>query len=268
MIWRGLLVSVRNATEAAAALDGGAAIIDIKEPAAGSLGAATPDVIASIAAAVAGRAPLTVAAGELRDEMSNPGRTLRWFTAIKEHLGAAGGPVSAVPAAVKLGLAGMTAHRPTDWKDAFHETMRGMSAETATVAVAYADWMRVAAPDPRDVVAAGAEAGCDVFLIDTADKSHASLLRACDHDDLARWIAAGRAAGMAVAIAGRLAIDELPLVRPFAPDVVALRSAVCFNDRSGPVDVSLVRRAAAEVGLLEKVPRAATRDSSAPFAGA
>ena len=39
MIWRGLLVSVRNAAEATEALAGGASIIDVKEPLAGPLGA-------------------------------------------------------------------------------------------------------------------------------------------------------------------------------------------------------------------------------------
>lgn len=268
MTWRGLLVSVRNADEVLAAIAGGAAIIDIKDPAAGSLGAATPAAVASVAAAVAGRAPWTVAAGELRDELSDRGRTLRWLRAIGERLAASDGPAIPRPAAVKLGLAGMAAHRPVEWRRAFHETMLALSAETATVAVAYADWRRVAAPDPRDVVAAAVEAGCGVFLIDTADKSHAPLLGACGADDLASWIAEARAAGMGVALAGRLAIDDIPLLRPLAPDVVALRSAVCSNGRFGPVDVALVRRAAAEVGLLEKVPRAATRDSCAPLAGA
>ena len=65
MIWRGLLVSVRNAAEATEALAGGASIIDVKEPSRGPLGRADADVTAAIAEAVAGRAPLTVACGEL-----------------------------------------------------------------------------------------------------------------------------------------------------------------------------------------------------------
>src|SRR4051794_32096425 len=63
----GLLVSVRSAAEAEIALTGGADVVDIKEPTRGPLGAADADVIASIADAVAGRAPITAAAGELLD---------------------------------------------------------------------------------------------------------------------------------------------------------------------------------------------------------
>src|SRR4051794_5358072 len=62
-----LLVSVRSAEEAEAALAGGAGLIDVKEPARGSLGAADPTVIAEVLHAVGGRAPVSAALGELLD---------------------------------------------------------------------------------------------------------------------------------------------------------------------------------------------------------
>ena len=62
-----LLVSVRDAAEAAAALAGGAALIDVKEPARGSLGRADAATIAAVVAAVGGRVPVSVALGELRE---------------------------------------------------------------------------------------------------------------------------------------------------------------------------------------------------------
>ncbi|NBW96041.1 MAG: hypothetical protein EBR28_04765, partial [Planctomycetia bacterium] len=65
MIGRGVLVSVRNAVEVVAALAGGAHVIDVKEPARGSLGRAAPEAVAAVAAAVAGAVPWTMAAGEL-----------------------------------------------------------------------------------------------------------------------------------------------------------------------------------------------------------
>ena len=65
MIWRGLLVSVRDGGESAEALAGGSAIIDVKEPLAGPLGAAAPARVAAIAAAVSNSAPWTLACGEL-----------------------------------------------------------------------------------------------------------------------------------------------------------------------------------------------------------
>src|SRR5687768_1630805 len=59
-----LLVSVRSAEEVAAALAGGADIIDAKEPARGSLGPVTPAVLAAIAACTPASVPLSVALGD------------------------------------------------------------------------------------------------------------------------------------------------------------------------------------------------------------
>ena len=52
---RGVLVSVRDAAEAEEALVGGAAVIDVKDPARGSLGAAAPATVAAVARAVGRR---------------------------------------------------------------------------------------------------------------------------------------------------------------------------------------------------------------------
>ena len=62
---QGLLVSVRDADEAELAVTAGAAIIDVKEPTHGSLGRADVAVAAAVIAQVAGRAPVTLAGGEL-----------------------------------------------------------------------------------------------------------------------------------------------------------------------------------------------------------
>ena len=256
MIWRGLLVSVRDAAEAAAALAGGAAIIDVKDPTAGSLGAATAAAVAGVAATVRGSVPWTVAAGELRDEIAAPGTIERWLGTIAAGVG---GSVGGGPAAVKVGLAGLA---QTAWQPAFRDLMAGLPATTARVAVAYADWERVEAPHPLEIVeqAQGSsgvllnQGSSGVLLMDTADKSGPALLEACSEADLEAWVAAARSAGLAVALAGRLRLEAIPRLARLRPDVVALRSAVCSNTRLGPVDVALVRRAAAAVGLLETTP--------------
>ena len=267
MIWQGLLVSVRDAVEAEAALAGGAAIIDVKDPAAGSLGAASAAAVAGVAAVVGDRAPWTVAAGELQDEVSRPGSIRRWLAAIKAGVGdTAGG----TPAAVKVGLAGLAG---CHWQQALHDVMDELPATTARVAVAYADWKRVGAPHPLDIVAASQclngvllnPVSSGVLLIDTADKSGPDLLRTCSWSDLETWVAAARRAGLAVAVAGRLSLESIPEVGRLRPDVVALRSAVCLNDRFGPVDTALVRRASAAVGILETSPHGTARTSRPPL---
>ena len=62
-----LLVSVRSAAEAQIACESGVDLIDVKEPARGSLGAADPATMDAIVRQVAGRRPLSVALGELTE---------------------------------------------------------------------------------------------------------------------------------------------------------------------------------------------------------
>ncbi len=63
-----LLVSVKNAEEAMAALAGGADLIDAKDPAAGALGAVSLDVLRDIHSTVAGLRPVSAALGDAIDE--------------------------------------------------------------------------------------------------------------------------------------------------------------------------------------------------------
>ena len=230
MNWRGLLVSVRDAVEAAAALEGGAAIIDVKEPRNGPLGPAEPEAIAAVAGVVGTRRPWTVAGGELGEEIV--GRLAR----VAALQGRDGSP----PAAVKIGLAGAV---ETDWRRRLREVFETLPSGSERVAVAYADWRRARAPAPAEVIATAAELGCSTLLIDTFDKAAGGLFTCCGDDTPATWVASARAAGLQVALAGRIRPAEIPAAWALGPDVVALRSAVCFNGRDGAVQADLVREA-------------------------
>ena len=74
----GLLVSVRSADEVAAALAGGADLIDVKEPSKGSLAPAEAEVVAAVIEAVGGKVPVNnlgakLSADKLRFETSEHG---------------------------------------------------------------------------------------------------------------------------------------------------------------------------------------------------
>ena len=239
MNWRGLLVSVRDAAEAAEALDGGATIIDVKEPRLGSLGAAEPEAIAAVAHVVGTRRPWTMACGELGDDATD--ETVA--ASIRSRLDRVLALLcrSAVPpAAVKIGLAGAAG---TDWRRRLRAVFESLPTGGDRVAVAYADWQRAGAPSPPEVIAAAAGLGCSVLLVDTFDKSAGGLFDCCSPGMPAGWVAAARSARLQVAVAGRIAPAEIPAAWALRPDVVAVRSAVCFNGRDGAVQATLVRRA-------------------------
>jgi HAE1 family hydrophobic/amphiphilic exporter-1 len=66
-----LLVSAAGARDARAAVDGGADIVDAKDPSAGAIAAVTLDVFREIADAVAGRRPVTAALGDAVTQIQN-----------------------------------------------------------------------------------------------------------------------------------------------------------------------------------------------------
>lgn len=232
--WSGLLVSVRDADEAAAAVGGGAAIVDVKEPARGPLGAAAPETVAAVAGRVAGRRPWTLACGELA---ADPAALVHAAVATLS-------PATPSPMAAKAGPAGLDV---ATWRRRFVAFAGALPEGVEPVAVAYADWTRAAAPRPEALVAAAAAVGCRTLLIDTFDKSAAGIMESGSASSLPAWIDRARAAGMAVAVAGRLARSDAAGAVAAGADVVAIRSAACRAGRWGRVDRDLVAAFAATV---------------------
>lgn len=224
-----LLVSVRDACEAQAALDGGADLIDIKEPHRGSLGRADARTIAEIVHTIASRAPLSAAWGELSE--------------LPHHLGEAS---AAGLQFAKVGLAGSARH--ADWSRQWTRWSRALSPGVQPVAVAYADWRSCAAPSPVAVLQLADEARCAAVLIDTYDKQQGDLLAHWSLDELRRFVAEIQQTGRQAVIAGSLTFDTLQRVLPLAPSYVAVRGAVCRGDRTGPIDEELVAAWVAALG--------------------
>jgi uncharacterized protein (UPF0264 family) len=216
-----LLVSVRSAEEALVALEGGAAIIDIKEPSRGSLGRADDDVISEIARVVANRCPVSAALGEWRDEN---------FTIPRAGL-----------TYVKWGLAGCQRNR--SWATSFKIEC------PQRVFVAYADWECAAAPSIEEVFEVAAQRG-GVMLIDTHCKDANNVIRKT-RPTLLDWLPVNsilslcdraRAAKLKIALAGSLGVAEITTLLPARPDWFAVRGAVCDDaDRNAGVQLERVR---------------------------
>ena len=226
-----LLVSVVDADEARAAAAAGADIVDVKNPAEGSLGAPSPDVIAAVRAAVSAELPVSAAIGDMPNL---PG------TAALAALGAARSGATFV----KLGLWGVSTE---DEAVALLRAVRAGVADvpgTVVVAAAYADARRVAhaplAPELLPRVARAA--GIGVCLLDTAVKDGRGLLEWLSPDALTALVAEAHAAGLEMALAGALRAEDLPVVLATGADIAGVRSAACGGGRrSGPLDPERVR---------------------------
>lgn len=222
----GLLVSVRNAAEALAALDGGADVIDVKEPSRGPLGAADAAVVLDVVRTVAVRAPVSVALGELI-ESPNPGP---------------GWPGYVIPGGVshfKIGLAGCGSIG--EWYGEWQRVVQSLAGSARPVAVVYADWRAAGAIEPVNVVEAAVGLGCPVILVDTWDKSAGTLFDHWTHAELRKFIASIREQRMIAVLAGSLSLRNVREAAALGPDYIAVRGAACDAGRSGVVSRERVR---------------------------
>lgn len=216
-----LLVSVRDAREAIDALNGGAAIIDVKEPARGSLGAADPQCWREVVEVVGGRVPVSIALGELRDMQPDMGDDV----------------VPGVDYA-KVGLAGC--YGLADWFSRWRELVERMQG-TAPVAVVYADWETCGSLPPDQILAAAKTLGCPALLCDTYNKQSGGLFEHLDRDAILTLSEAVRCEGMMFALAGSLELQHLDSLVHFRPDYVAVRGAACDGNRLGAIQRDKVR---------------------------
>ena len=224
-----LLASVRDAAEAELAVGAGADIIDLKDPAKGSLGALSPRDIAACVDQVAGRAPVSATIGDLPLEHG----TVRQAVLNTARLGVD---------YVKLGVfPGRGAARCL-------QSLEQEAAHIRLIAVLFAD----AVPE-FDAIEAAARIGAQGVMFDTLGKGSAALPDHISYIALAGHIAAAKAEGLIVGVAGSLRAKHVPGLLALEPDLIGFRGALCLEgDRSKPLDID---RLLAIRGLIPKSPR-------------
>jgi len=223
-----LMISVVSAAEARQAILGGAQLLDIKNPAEGSLGAQPPEVIREIKRISSGTLQISAAIGDMPNL---PG------TAALAALGAAACGADYI----KVGLHGL--HNEADalaLLRAVQEAVRDF--DCSVIAAGYADYHRIGAINPACLPALAAEANIKGCLIDTAVKDGNALFDFVNPEELRSLTENAHSAGLLFAAAGALREKDMPLLRDAGIDIAGLRTAVCRDSqRSGPLDTSRLR---------------------------
>jgi uncharacterized protein (UPF0264 family) len=224
-----------NIEEAQIALEGGADIIDVKNPNEGSLGANFPWAIREVVDLAAGRVPVSATIGDLDYK---PG------TASLAALGAA----FAGAEYIKVGLLGVkTQDQAKEMLSKIVRAVMDFDAKKKVVAAGYSDFCRVGSISPMLLPAASAAAGADLVMVDTAVKDGRSTFEFMSESDLREFINAGHACGLEVAIAGTIGFQHLRQLERLNPDIVGVRGIVCGGDRRGSIRADLVERLKAEI---------------------
>ncbi len=218
-----LLVSVRDAEEAAIALAGGAEIVDAKEPSAGGLGPVAPATLRAIRAVVPAAVPLSAALGDVRTEAEarltlSPSLPLLDFA--------------------KIGFAGVD--DPRLLRRLLAVARAHLSPETALVAVAYADWFLLESLPP-EAVAAALPDGVEGLLVDTARKDGSNLFDHLSVDRLRTLHDTLQRSGRWLALGGSLQRNLLIAAVATGAEVCGVRGAVTTGGRNGAIDLLRVQ---------------------------
>lgn len=223
-----LLVSPINIDEALAAVNGGADIIDVKNPKEGSLGANFPWVIKAIKDAVDSKSPVSATIGDMNYK---PG------TASLAALGAA----VAGAEYVKVGLFDIqTREQALDMAEHVVRSVKDYDPTKKVVISGYSDYKRINSIPVSELPAVCAESGADVVMMDTGIKDGRSTFEFMSIEELSRFVTKAHDLGLETAIAGTIKFEDIEPLNMISPDIIGVRGCVCGGDRNSAIRQELV----------------------------
>jgi uncharacterized protein (UPF0264 family) len=233
-----LLVSVVNEKEAFNAVEGGAHIVDVKNPREGSLGANFPRVIRGVKEAVPRNVEVSATIGDLPNL---PGTA---------SLAALGASVSGADY-IKAGLFGVK--KASEARYLLREVCRAVkdfSASLKVIAAGYADYKSVGCLNPLKLPEVAYAAGADGVMVDVKLKrAENSVFSFLSRGELEQFVDRAHELNLIATIAGSLNKADVPSVYALGADIIGVRGAVCAGkDRlNGVVQAELVREFVREI---------------------
>ncbi len=226
-----LLISPINTDEALEAIEGGADIVDVKNPKEGSLGASFPWIIKSVREMTPKDMLVSATLG---DVPYKPGTV---------SLAAMGALVSGADY-IKVGLYGTKNYdEACEVMENVVLTVKENSPDAVVVASGYADAHRVGAISPMEIPKVAADSGADLAMVDTAVKDGKTLFDFMDMDDLQKFVNEIHDYGLKSALAGSVKKDQLKPLYEINCDVVGVRGAACIG---GDRNTGKIHRSAVE----------------------
>jgi uncharacterized protein (UPF0264 family) len=215
-----LLVSPRSVREARKAVEGGADIIDVKNPKEGSLGANFPWVIKDVLDVIPQGVESSATIGDLAFK---PG------TASLAALGLS----SLALDYMKGGFHGFkTTEQAAEMASALAKAVEGSKCKL--IIAGYADFQEIGSISPLELPKIASDAGARGVMIDTAQKSGWGLFDFMAPDAVKEFIDLAHHHGLICALAGSLKKDDVLMLQDMGADIAGVRGAVCSGgDRVG-----------------------------------
>ena len=220
------MVSVIDVAEALQAAEGGAHIVDAKNPREGSLGANFPRVIKQIRMAMPERVEVSATIGDLPNL---PG------TASLAALGAALSGAQYV----KAGLFGVrTVPETLNLMKEICKAVKDYDANVKVIAAGYADYKEIRSVNPLDLPAVAYGAGADGVMVDIKLKDRGGLFDSMSDEELKEFVDRAHEHRLIAALAGSLHHQVVGKVHQLGADVIGVRKAVCVQDDRSKAGIS------------------------------
>ena len=233
-----LLISIRSFEEAVMIKDCNFDILDIKNPAEGSLGANYPVVIKKIVENIDDY-PISAAGGDLDNKIG---------AASLITYGLAHTDVDYI----KLGLYGV--RKKEKAKKLLDESVNALKLsgkQCRLIATAYADFREKDTLSPFVLNELAFETGIDGVMIDTLNKEGKNIFDYLSIAELNSFIMKAEQAGVLSALAGSLRIHHLKKLKKIGPDIIGFRGAVCAgNERTSEISAEKINDLYEKIRLL------------------
>ena len=214
-----LLISVVDADEALKAFKGKADIVDVKNPAEGSLGAPKPKVVAMVRKLLPKNVEVSVAVGDAPNLPGTISLAVFGVTCLNVNY-------------VKVGVYG-----PKSLEEAYIlgksvvDASKTLNEKIKVVLASYADYSRVGCLSPKDVLQVAYKVEADILMVDTKIKDGKKSFNFLSEDEVKKLCSEAHDKGLGFALAGSLNFDDIEKAFRCGVDVLGFRGAVCSKDR-------------------------------------
>lgn len=221
----GMLASVNSMDEANIVMSANVDIIDLKNPALGSLGALDIKLVKSCVVAVNGRCPTSATIGDL------PMQPEIIFNAVKEM-------AETGVNYVKIGFF------PGDNQKQIVQKLTALTQHFNLIAVLFADTH----PD-FSLIDSLITAGFKGIMLDTQDKTKGPLTGMMAKTEIGRFVNHVKSRHAICGLAGSLRLEDIPLLMPYQPDYLGFRGALCeSHKRAGQLNQQSVKNIKQTIG--------------------
>ncbi len=230
----GMLASVRDLEEAKCVYDGGANIIDLKEPNDGALGAVSLKQILQIVDDLWEKCEISATIGDLPADYSK----------INEKV------IQTAETGVDYVKVGMFSERhiETCLPNLIHCSNKGI----AVIAVFFADMEF----DIDFAIQIAKDARLKGVMLDTARKSSGNLLTRMNIMQLEYFVNRAKQNDLLTGLAGSLTIEDIPILLKANPDYIGFRTALCGSlIRNGKLDKQAILSVREAIPVPERLQR-------------